>query len=75
MTNASGAEVESTEYMPFGGIRNHTGTNTSNYKFTDQELDGGNGLYNYDARIYDPFIGRFISADPIVPVKGDAVNF
>jgi RHS repeat-associated protein len=67
MTNASGLEVESTDYMPFGGIRNHTGTNTSNYKFTDQELDAENGLYNYNARLYDPIIGRFISADPIVP--------
>jgi RHS repeat-associated protein len=67
MTNASGLEIESTDYMPFGGIRNHTGTNTSNYKFTDQEMDAENGLYNYNARMYDPFIGRFISADPIVP--------
>ena len=35
--------------------------------YTDQELDGENGLYNYNARLYDPFIGRFISADTIVP--------
>jgi hypothetical protein len=42
MTNVSGTEVESTDYMPFGGIRNHIGTNTSNYKFTDQELDAEN---------------------------------
>jgi RHS repeat-associated protein len=67
MTNTSGLEIESTDYMPFGGTRNHTGTNTSNYKFTDQELDAENGLYNYNARLYDPIIGRFISADPIVP--------
>jgi RHS repeat-associated protein len=67
MTNASGAEVESTDYMPFGGIRNHTGTNTSNYKFTDQELDAENGLYNYNARLYDPVIGRFITPDTIIP--------
>ena len=67
MTNTSGNQVESTNYMPFGGMRAHSGTTTSNYKFTDQELDAENGLYNYNARMYDPIIGRFISADPIVP--------
>ena len=35
--------------------------------YTDQELDSENGLYNYNARLYDPFIGRFISPDIIVP--------
>jgi RHS repeat-associated protein len=67
MTNSSGNQIESTNYMPFGGMRAHSGTTTSNYKFTDQELDAENGLYNYNARLYDPIIGRFISADPIVP--------
>ncbi len=37
----------------------------SNYKFTDQEHDPETGLYNYDARLYDPVIGGFISVDPI----------
>ena len=67
MTNSSGNQVESTSYMPFGGVRDHTGTETSTYKFTDQELDAEYGLYNYGARLYDPIIGRFISADPIIP--------
>jgi RHS repeat-associated protein len=66
-TNASGAVIESANYEPFGNMRAHAGTTTSSYKFTDQELDGGNGLYNYDARLYDPIIGRFISADTVVP--------
>jgi RHS repeat-associated protein len=67
MTNSSGSQIESTNYMPFGGMRAHSGTTTSNYKYTDQELDAENGLYNYDARMYDPIIGRFISPDTIVP--------
>lgn len=76
MTNNSGAELESTEYMPFGSQRNHTGTDTSDYKFTDQELDAENGLYNYGARLYDPFIGRFISPDSIVqaPYNPQSLN-
>jgi len=67
MTDASGYVIESTEYMPFGTERSHSGANTSDYKYTDQELDAENGLYNYNARLYDPFIGRFISPDTIVP--------
>jgi RHS repeat-associated protein len=66
-TNASGAVVESANYEPFGSMRAHTGTTTSSYKFTDQELDGENGLYNYAARLYDPVMGRFITPDSIIP--------
>ncbi len=68
MTDDSGFETESTQYMPFGSPRPGSGeiTDTS-YLFTDQEFDTENGLYNYNARLYDPVIGRFISADTIVP--------
>ncbi len=34
---------------------------------TDQERDTSTNLYNYDARLYDPVIGRFIRADSITP--------
>ncbi len=54
-----------------GQVRSSTGTETSNYNFTDQELDPESGLYNYNARLYDPVIGRFISADTIVQAPSD----
>ena len=67
MTSSAGAEAETTEYLPFGSQRAHTGSTISDYKFTDQELEPESGLYNYKARLYDAVIGRFISPDPIVP--------
>jgi RHS repeat-associated protein len=62
--------------MPFGGKRGEgTGITASNYLFTDQELDKESGLYNYDARLYDPIVGRFISADSVVPNWYDSQAF
>lgn len=37
----------------------------NNYRFTDQEQDSATNLYYYDARYYDPVLGRFISPDPL----------
>ena len=42
------------------------GTLGTDKKFTGQRLDG-TGLYYYNARYYDPLIGRFISADTAAP--------
>jgi RHS repeat-associated protein len=44
------------------------------FGFTGQELDAATGLYNYNARWYDPAMGRFISEDPSGFDAGDA-NF
>ena len=32
--------------------------------FTGQQLDGESGLFNFHARMYNPFTGRFLSPDP-----------
>ncbi len=37
------------------------------YKYTGKELDSSTALYFYEARYYDAALGRFISADTIVP--------
>ena len=69
ITNASGNELETTEYLPYGSNRTHWAqtADISDYKFTDQELDTSTNLYNYDARLYDPVTGRFISPDSMIP--------
>lgn len=38
-------------------------------------MDGSTGLYNYDARLYDPVIGRFVSADSLVPRVFDSMSY
>ena len=36
-------------------------------RYTGQRFEADLGLYDYQARYYDPVLGRFISADSIVP--------
>jgi len=68
VSNAAGYSfAEQSEYRPFGETRSQAGIDISIYKYTDQELDTETGLYNYNARLYDPILGRFISPDSIVP--------
>ncbi|RLD97622.1 MAG: hypothetical protein DRI92_05310, partial [Aquificota bacterium] len=40
-------------------------------RFTGQREDATIGLYFYNARYYDPALGRFISADTVVPNLGN----
>ncbi len=40
-------------------------------RYTGQRLDEAIGLYYYNARYYDPALGRFAQADTIVPEPGN----
>jgi RHS repeat-associated protein len=39
----------------------------TDYGFTGQREEAGFGLYDYNARYYDPYLNRFVSPDTIVP--------
>jgi len=54
------------DYYPFGGVLSITGSEDRR-KFIAKELDDGYevGLYYFEARYYDPMLGRFISPDPV----------
>ena len=50
-----------------GGTRYTSGTTPTSSQYTGQRNDTAIGLYFYNARYYDPALGRFIQADNIVP--------
>ncbi|MFZ5875343.1 MAG: toxin TcdB middle/N-terminal domain-containing protein [Nitrospirota bacterium] len=58
--------VDRIAYYPFGQVRNTPSVDIS-HKFTGQRLDSSTGLYFYNARYYDPVLGRFVQPDRIVP--------
>ncbi len=72
LTNSSGTEVQRLTYLPFGETHTNAGSvDFYQYRFTDQEQDPETGLYFYQARYYNPVLGRFISPDPLVPEPGN----
>jgi RHS repeat-associated protein len=65
-------DLESDErYLPFGGLRDSTGISQTDFGFTGQRNLTDVGLMDYNARWYLPSVGRFISADPVVPAIGN----
>jgi RHS repeat-associated protein len=54
-------------YHPYGTVRHAEGTLPTDYTFTGQRDEAGLGLMHYGARFYSPRLGRFVSADSIVP--------
>lgn len=75
VTNAAGSKVQDLAYYPYGQTRINTGTVDVHHKYTSQELDDSTGLYFYNARYYDPMLGRFIQADTITPNQADPQAF
>lgn len=82
VTNASGTTVGEDRFYPFGETRFTTGTMYTDKLFTGQRemrrpepVEGAElGIYHYGARFYSPALGRFISADTIVPGAANPQN-
>ncbi len=61
-------------YDAWGNVRYVTGTLPTDIGFTSQRLDT-TGLYFFQARFYDASLGRFLSADTIVPNSNNPQSF
>jgi len=64
ITDAAGMVAWSANYEAFGSVSRSNGTLTFTPSFTGKQLDADTGLYYFNARWYDPNLGRFISEDP-----------
>jgi RHS repeat-associated protein len=63
--------VVTQKYYPWGTIRGGTNQLPTDYTYTGQKLDTGDGLMYYGARFYDPYLNRFTQPDTIVPEPGN----
>ncbi|MFN0116998.1 MAG: FG-GAP-like repeat-containing protein [Elusimicrobiota bacterium] len=67
VTNENGTVIHELAYAPFGEKIKNIGTSSLKHTYTSQEEDPEIDLQYYNARYYDPALGRFISPDAIVP--------
>jgi RHS repeat-associated protein len=73
-TNNTGGEVARQSYYPYGSIRAVSGVMPTKIAFTGQYTDD-TGLMFFQARYLSPVLGRFVSADTIVPGAGNPQAF
>jgi RHS repeat-associated protein len=72
VSDSGGNVVQELTYGPFGEAITTEGASPLRHKYTGQEEDPEIGLYYYNARYYDPAIGRFISPDDLIPSSSDS---
>jgi RHS repeat-associated protein len=73
--NSSGGRVAEVHYKPWGEDLWTYGTTPTTYRYTGQRVEAGIGLYFYNARWYDPQLGRFIQPDTFVPLPSNPQTF
>ncbi|HEX8993979.1 MAG TPA: RHS repeat-associated core domain-containing protein, partial [Candidatus Paceibacterota bacterium] len=75
VTDDAGKVLTRTEYLPYGETWIQSGESRNRPKFNSQELDAETNYYFYNARYYDGEIGRFITADSVVPYEDDTQSW
>jgi RHS repeat-associated protein len=67
--DANGSKVGELKYTPYGETRSTWGGTPTDRRFTGQRQEDSSlgSLYDFNARFYSPALGRFLSADTIVP--------
>ena len=64
-----------TRYLPFGAYRTAPTQTYTDRGYTSQKHNDDLGLIYYNARYYLPGVGRFVSADTIVPDAGNPQSY
>jgi RHS repeat-associated protein len=64
VTDESGNVVWDGEYEAFGAVIRSNGTLDFTPSYTGKQYDSDTGLYYYNARFYEPELGRFLNSDP-----------
>lgn len=81
VTNEAGAVVVRYRYDAWGKRRNLDGTDANittaefDRGFTAHEMLDALGLVHMNGRVYDPTLGRFVSADPFVQAPGNLQSY
>ncbi|GAB4449725.1 MAG: hypothetical protein OHK0041_11150 [Anaerolineales bacterium] len=74
-TASTGAKISELRYAPWGEVRYQAGTMSTHYTYTGQYSNTVDfGLMFYNARWYDPSLGRFAQADTIVPLQSQGTQ-
>lgn len=68
--STSATKVAELLYKAWGETRYTSGTTPTTRRFTGQQEESTLGLYFYQARWYDPSIGRFAQPDTVMQVAG-----
>ncbi|MEK7644522.1 MAG: CARDB domain-containing protein [Patescibacteria group bacterium] len=74
LTDQAGAVAQEYEYDVFGSVMGMNGSYQTDYLFTGQQYDPESELYYYNARYYNPRLGRFISRDSFLGRAGDSLS-
>jgi len=75
VTNADGGFHSRQLFLPYGDTRWQEGALPTDFGFGGQRHDGSTGLVFMHARYYHAGLGRFVSADTIVPEAGNPQDF
>jgi RHS repeat-associated protein len=76
--DGNAALISYEEYYPYGSTSFRTGPSTAEvslkrYRYTGKERDSENGFTYHGARYYAPWIGRWISTDPLGLADGPSL--